>query len=441
MADKGFLVSAFSISDSDAAVGVFLQKEEYKESIMQNYINILALNEDFQEFIFDKKLARISENSSLLTDFSMIYEEESSKLPFRTNLLDSFNVNENAHSRLLISLLKYKPALCHFLEFLKEKKKLNFDISLIDKPILTAEKWRIDGLIQEEGKYAFIIENKIHNAVEQNEQIGRYIYVCKQLGYKLNQIYILYLTRYAKNKPTIQTWGNYKKSDFEGRYVEIAYKEDIIVYLEKYLQTISESERETIVKSAVIQYIDYLKHFFNNREIFKEMEDKLQKFLVKKLGLTDNNVKNIDIITTKISEIKELQKHLEALVEVTREKCFKDWENQLKNEFVDYNIKTKFEKGSCDVYLELEYQGELFIVAIEYEPSPSERICYGIAKYFSSQTLNEEIKFFFSDFLKDREFESNDWWYGRKDTTFQEAYTDFSLFLKEVLNKLETQNN
>lgn len=97
---------------------------------MQNYVDILALNEDFQEFIFDKKLARISENSSLLTDFSMIYEEESSKLPFRTNLLDSFNVNENAHSRLLISLLKYKFALCHFLEFLKEKKKLNFDIPL-----------------------------------------------------------------------------------------------------------------------------------------------------------------------------------------------------------------------------------------------------------------------------------------------------------------------
>ena len=63
------------------------------------------------------------------------------------------------------------------------------------------------------------------------------------------------------------------------------------------------------------------------------------------------------------------------------------------------------------------------------------------AKDFSSKTLNEEIKYFFSDFLKDREFQSNDWWYGWKDTTFQEAYTDFSFFLKEVLDKLETQNN
>ena len=285
---------------------------------MQNYIDILALNQDFQEFIFDKKLSRITENCSLLTDFSKIYEEELSKIPFRTNLLNSFNVNENAHSRLLISLLKYKPALCHFLNFLT-KKKLNFDISLIDKPILTVEKWRIDGLVQEEGKYAFIIENKIHNAVEQKEQIGRYIDVCKQLGYKLNQIYILYLTRYAENKPTIQTWGNYKESDFAGRYIKIAYKEDIIIWLEEYLQVIS--ERETIVKSAVIQYIDYLKHVFNSREIFKEMDNKLQDFLVKKLQLTDdNNVKNIDIITTKISEIDELQKHLKALVEITREK-------------------------------------------------------------------------------------------------------------------------
>lgn len=68
-------------------------------------------------------------------------------------------------------------------------------------------------------------------------------------------------------------------------------------------------------------------------------------------------------------------------------------------------------------------------------------IYFGLGKHFSSQILNEEIKYFFSDFLKDREFQSNDWWYGWKDTTFQEAYTDFSFFLKEVLDKLKTQNN
>ena len=407
---------------------------------MQNYIDILALNQDFQEFIFDKKLSRITENCSLLTDFSKIYKEELSKIPFRTNLLDSFNVNENAHSRLLISLLKYKPALHHFLNFLT-KKKLNFDISLIDKPILTVEKWRIDGLVQEEGKYAFIIENKIHNAVEQKEQIGRYIDVCKQLGYKLKQIYILYLTRYAENKPTIQTWGNYKESDFAGRYVETAYKEDIIVWLEEYLQSIS--ERETIVKSAVIQYIDYLKHVFNSREIFKEMDNKLQDFLVKKLQLTDdNNVKNIDIITTKISEIDELQKHLKALVEITREKCLFEWKNHLhsQEEFKNCNFVVNTDDKYPNIYVVLEYKGKSFAAAIEYYRLNNE-IYFGLGRHFSSQTLNEEIKYFFSDFLKDREFQSNDWWYGWEDTTFQEAYTDFSFFLKEVLDKLETQNN
>ena len=405
---------------------------------MQNYIDILALNQDFQEFIFDKKLSRITENCSLLTDFSKIYEEESSKIPFRTNLLNSFNVNENAHSRLLISLLKYKPALCHFLNFLT-KKKLNFDISLIDKPILTVEKWRIDGLVQEEGKYAFIIENKIHNAVEQKEQIGRYIDVCKQLGYKLKQIYILYLTRYAENKPTIQTWGNYKESDFAGRYVKIAYKEDIIVWLEEYLQVIS--ERETIVKSAVIQYIDYLKHVFNSRERFKEMDNKLQDFLVEKLQLTDdNNVKNIDIITTKVSEIDELQKHLKALVEITREKCLFEWKDHLQKEFKRHNFIVNAEGNYPNVYVILEYEGKSFAAAIEYCRLNND-IYFGLGRHFSSETLNEEVKYFFCDFLKDREFQSNDWWYGWKDTTFQEAYTDFSFFLKEVLDKLETQNN
>ena len=404
---------------------------------MQNYIDILALNQDFQEFIFDKKLSRITENCSLLTDFSKIYEKELSKIPFRTNLLDSFNVNENAHSRLLISLLKYKPVLHHFLNFLT-KKKLNFDISLIDKPILTVEKWRIDGLVQEEGKYAFIIENKIHNAVEQKEQIGRYIDVCKQLGYKLKQIYILYLTRYAENKPTIQTWGNYKESDFAGRYVKIAYKEDIIVWLEEYLQVIS--ERETIVKSAVIQYIDYLKLVFNNREIFKGMDNKLQDFLAQKLQLTDNNVKNIDIITTKVSEIDELQKHLKALVEITREKCLFEWKDHLQKEFKRHNFIVNAEGNYPNVYVILEYEGKSFAAAIEYCRLNND-IYFGLGRHFSSQTLNEEVKYFFCDFLKDREFESNDWWYGWKDTTFQEAYTDFSFFLKEVLDKLETQNN
>ena len=404
---------------------------------MQNYIDILTLNQDFQEFIFDEKLSRITENCSLLTDFSKIYEEESSKIPFRTNLLNSFNVNENAHSRLLISLLKYKPALHHFLNFLT-KKKLNFDISLIDKPILTVEKWRIDGLVQEEGKYAFIIENKIHNAVEQKEQIGRYIDVCKQLGYKLNQIYILYLTRYAENKPTIQTWGNYKESDFAGRYVKIAYKEDIIVWLKEYLQVIS--ERETIVKSAVIQYIDYLKHVFNNREIFKGMDNKLQDFLAQKLQLTDNNVKNIDIITTKVSEIDELQKHLKALVEITREKCLFEWKDHLQKEFKRHNFIVNAEGNYPNVYVILEYEGKSFAAAIEYCRLNND-IYFGLGRHFSSETLNEEVKYFFCDFLKDREFQSNDWWYGWKDTTFQEAYTDFSFFLKEVLDKLETQNN
>lgn len=305
---------------------------------MQNYIDILTLNQDFQEFIFDKKLSRITENCSLLTDFSKIYKEELSKIPFRTNLLDSFNVNENAHSRLLISLLKYKPALHHFLNFLT-KKKLNFDISLIDKPILTVEKWRIDGLVQEEGKYAFIIENKIHN-----------------------------------------------------------------------------------------------------REIFKGMDNKLQDFLAQKLQLTDNNVKNIDIITTKVSEIDELQKHLKALVEITREKCLFEWKDHLQKEFKRHNFIVNAEGNYPNVYVILEYEGKSFAAAIEYCRLNND-IYFGLGRHFSSQTLNEEVKYFFCDFLKDREFESNDWWYGWKDTTFQEAYTDFSFFLKEVLDKLETQNN
>lgn len=173
------------------------------------------------------------------------------------------------------------------------------------------------------------------------------------------------------------------------------------------------------------------------------MDNKLQDFLVRKLQLTDNNnVKNIDIITTKISEIDELQKHLKALVEITREKCLFEWKNHLhsQEDFKNCNFVVNTDDKYPNIYVVLEYKGKSFAAAIEYYRLNNE-IYFGLGRHFSSQTLNEEIKYFFSDFLKDREFQSNDWWYGWKDTTFQEAYTDFSFFLKEVLDKLETQNN
>jgi len=114
-------------------------------------------------------------------------------------------------------------------------------------------------------------------------------------------------------------------------------------------------------------------------------------------------------ITTKISEIDELQKHLKALVEITREKCLFEWKNHLhsQEDFKNCNFVVNTDDKYPNIYVVLEYKGKSFAAAIEYYRLNNE-IYFGLGRHFSSQTLNEEIKFFFNDFLKDREFESND---------------------------------
>ena len=158
--------------------------------------NLFELNMSYQKWTIDSTKKKILSSKSLIDKFSILYSKEFNKLPYRLNLLDDLTTNENAHSKFLIRLLQYKPALPHFLNYLMESySSFEFDIELINEPILTWEKMRIDGLIKESRKYAIIIENKIHNAEEQEHQIGRYIEKCKSIGFRVNQIFILYLTK------------------------------------------------------------------------------------------------------------------------------------------------------------------------------------------------------------------------------------------------------
>ena len=242
------------------------------------FIEILKLNNSYQNWKKSNVKTKFSHSINLLDKFSIVYDNEINKLPYRLNLLDDLSTNENAHSKFLIRLLQHQPALINFLTFINnESENFTFDVSIVKKPILTYEKLRIDGLIKENNKYAIIIENKIHNAVEQEHQIGRYINKCKSIGFSVEQIFVIYLTRTEKDGHSEQTWGNeYSLENFNKRYSKLSYKSKILPWLESYLATLS--PKEDLIKSAVVQYIDHLKHFFNKKEIYSKMNTELQKF-------------------------------------------------------------------------------------------------------------------------------------------------------------------
>ena len=94
------------------------------------------------------------------------------KEPYRMNLVELLHDKENAHTRILVKLLRYNHNDGN-LEFAK-----SFVRKFIPKiDVQATEVWEqidyIDALIGERGRYAVVIENKINWAVDQDRQLER----------------------------------------------------------------------------------------------------------------------------------------------------------------------------------------------------------------------------------------------------------------------------
>ena len=408
--------------------------------IINDVNEILDLSNSYEKWIIGNTKTKIIHSKILLDKFSDIYEIELNKLPYRLNLLDDLSTNENAHSKFLIRLLQYRPALINFLDFINNKNDHSFffDINKINKPILTYEKMRIDGLIKENNKYAIIIENKIHNAAEQEHQIGRYIDKCKSIGFKKEQIFILYLTKTKRDDHSEQTWGKeYKEVDFYTRYSRLSYKSKILPWLESYLGLLS--AKEELIKSAVVQYTDHLKHFFNKKEIYSNMNTELQIFLSKELNLSIDHAENIEVVNKKINELNKLKEQLEELERTSKNKLFEEWKNNLDERFNCDENKTFYQsKGSfIKTGIILQYKGKPFSVLIEHN---FKAIYFGFGRHFASEILDSEIKELLESIIKEEALkgEEDPWWYGWKYTTFNDGYMEVENLLKLTLEKINS---
>lgn len=397
---------------------------------------IISLSNAFQNWIAEGKRKKLSQSNLLLSRFAEVHRKERSKLPHNLNLLDDLKTNENAHSKFLIRLLEHRPTLIHFLSFLNNKPEtaFYFDTGAIEKPKLTAEKMRIDGLIREQGKYAVIIENKIHGAIEQEHQIARYIDKCKSIGFGLDQIYILYLTRKQDDVVSAQTWGNYQTEAFHKRHLKLAYESEILPWLQLYLETLH--PQEIFIQSAVIQYIDHLNSLFHNKRKYAAMNKELRHFLSTELNFGNDHTENIELLDEKIDEINELTKQLNDLLRISKEEAFEEWKNKLKERFEPeekqlFNIKdySFLKTGIIFTYREIK-----FSVLIEYNIK-NRSIYYGFGKHYASEELEPEITEFLSTIINQEGLAEDVWWYGWQHTSFSEGY----MRLEDLIDKTLTQ--
>lgn len=271
---------------------------------------------------------KVGKGASVLTETEQKYEtlfafsekfaecvkEERLKLPYHLNLMDELHPNENAHSRILLRLLQFANENGEFeiyrslLDYVKQRQPGIGGIT-IEKPRMTQEEARIDLWVRDE-TYAIIFENKIYNAQDQEAQLARYIEKTIERGYKVKDIFVVYLSSDGQ-EPDEQSWGNYKK-DFENRYVNLSFRNDIYPWLKE--QVLPNVRcKDVYLKTALVQYVDYLEGRYYLRETEKQMNMKLDAFIDKHFLVNKDKGEQVKILDGKIEEMTEVLNRLKEL--------------------------------------------------------------------------------------------------------------------------------
>ena len=239
------------------------------------------------EPVLIKYCEQIAENFELAKVLGDYYEEQEAALPFHINVIDELHANENAHTRILTHLLKYKEDGKHVIlaSFLKQLPAFNVESFNIEKSKVYFNRDNIDGLIEKDGEYAVIIENKIHWAVDQDKQIERYVNTEIERGIPSDNIWVIYLTRdgqkkvegYSLTKKTMEILGD--------RFLKMDYYHNILPWLK---ETVLPNcrVREEWLESAIKQYVDHLEGLFDIRDSRKGFRKKVQGKIANSIGCT-----------------------------------------------------------------------------------------------------------------------------------------------------------
>lgn len=256
------------------------------------------------------------------------------KLPFHLNVIEAAcrgRFKETGHSLVLANLLEHPVIQSSFI-----KNFLNIQHEYMH---VTAEKNRIDVALK--GKDIFvIIENKVNDAEEMENQIYRYVNEIgiKKYGFTLPQIYVIYLNSTTRTLPSPYSLCDKNKENnvFEALEKEhfkvLSYKYDITDWLRKL-----SIENEPHIASALDQYIDFLENKFYTSPIYQNMNKEIKDFILKELhieGLTLQEqitaLKNEhEKVTTLLDSIEDLR------IELRKEesnRLMREWQSEIEKE-------------------------------------------------------------------------------------------------------------
>lgn len=242
------------------------------------------------------------------------------------------------------------------------------------KDINYPDRYRIDVSI--EGKTdLFIIENKVNDVEEKCGQIYRYVNFAMS-KYRPENIHVLYLNSQTHDYPTEKS----RTKDGKGvthipenvNIKVISYKEEIVDWLENIYQ--KTSDREYYLKSALFQYIDYLKEKFKISKRHETMNHKLNSLIKDKLFTSDMSImQRLNVLSDTKDQLDELKSYLEDIEEKEEIARFQEWFKELTSRYPseEYDWVRDDEK---DIHIDFNYQGYRLSASLTIDGG----LCWGI---------------------------------------------------------------
>lgn len=352
----------------------------------QNIDELLQLS----DYIVQEYLRKYMFLLSISDGLTYIRNHSDNKEPYSINLFEKYNSDEPTTSWALAEILKFKneksyPLLNSFIEHFLIP--IEFNPKWINNPIITVEKDRIDICVKD-NKYAIIFENKVKGASFQPNQIARYIYKLNNLldkPYGKNNLFIVLMPTYHKNdyiqaipksvwrlpidydKPKSEQrcvtthdlcWCDYHYSEWDKQWDTEFCKSCIKTFKKDYEQhtvvlqhNLSEwlikdclklvSPKETILRSFIIQFADFLNLQYGTRENQK-LKREMENYLKEKLFSTDkSNIDNWKNINDKLNELKKLEEEVGLLLKSISGNVIDDWYHELLPIWKCYGLKNE----------------------------------------------------------------------------------------------------
>jgi len=310
-------------------------KKQVNANDIENLANTISLLYNKVNPTVEKYLEYIFSLTEIASEFSGYYTKEKEKLPFHINIIDELRADENAHSRILAKLLKYKIngqyiLLDSFLNRINSEGNAQITFQS-DNLQIECNKECIDILIEEKNNYGIIIENKIHYAADQLKQADRYIERVLSHGIKCERIWFIYLTRDGSKKIDEKSLSPENKKQLGNRFIELNYRYHILPWMKEEILPNCILKEEWL-NSALKQYIDHLEGLFGLRSSEKEMQKSLEKYILDKIEVGDNNsIRSLNALKKQIEDIEILlnevrntytkteYKIMEPFIELTKE--------------------------------------------------------------------------------------------------------------------------